>query len=483
MPMSISLNRVFAVYVFLLSFFFASRPISDPDFWFHLRIGQFIVQHVQVPRVEIFSCTNLGQPYVAHGWLSGVIFYLIYSHFGQNLLIFIFAVLTALAFWIIFKRSSEHIFTRGMAVLLGVWTVLPNIGVRPRVFTLLLATCYFQILSRYLTESDSKRLWWLVPLMVLWVNLHGAFLIGLVFIGLTIAGVILDTWIGRQTAAVVWIRVKPLLMVLVVCALAALINPYGTRIYSQVLSVLTSPIYQYVGADWLAPDFHESELRPLIALILLTTAVLVLSPKRVRPSQLLFFLATLYMTFKMQRNAIVFAVIATSLLADYSGALWESLFSRAPRKSTSVSNGLRPPVLNLLLLLPLLLFVIKVVKVVYVPPTQQMAVVPLNAVQYLKDNGIQGCTFTEPNIWADYLIWATPANPVYIDGRDVYPTQFVKEYVEIIQGQRDWRIPFDQYGVKNAILNHSSILAGQLRNSAEWQQIYQDEYSLVFTRR
>jgi hypothetical protein len=116
-PMSISLNRVFAVYVFLLSFFFASRPISDPDFWFHLRIGQFIVQHVQVPRVEIFSCTNLGQPYVAHGWLSGVIFYLIYSHFGQNLLIFIFAVLTALAFWIIFKRSSEHIFTRGMAVL------------------------------------------------------------------------------------------------------------------------------------------------------------------------------------------------------------------------------------------------------------------------------------------------------------------------------------------------------------------------------
>src|ERR1051325_5067668 len=147
--MNISLNRVFAVYVFLLSFFFASRPISDPDFW-----------------------------------LSGVIFYLVYSRFGQNLLIFIFAALTALAFWIIFKRSSEHIFTRGISVLLGVWTVLPNIGVRPRVFTLLLVTCYFQILSRYLTNSDGKRLWWLVALMVLWVNLHGAVLIGFTFIAL-----------------------------------------------------------------------------------------------------------------------------------------------------------------------------------------------------------------------------------------------------------------------------------------------------------
>jgi len=319
--------------------------------------------------------------------------------------------------------------------------------------------------------------------MVLWVNLHGAFLIGLTLIGLTVAGIATDAWLGREPIRVVWKRIKPLLMILAACALAALINPYGTKIYSHIFGVLSSPIYQYLGVDWLSPDFHQSELLPLIVLILLTTAVLVLSPKRVRPSQLLFFLATLYMAFKMQRNAMIFAVVATSLLADYSGALWDSLFTQGARKTTSFSTGLRPPILNLLLLLPLLLFVGKVKEVVYVPPTQQMAVVPLNAVQYLKDKGIQGCTFTEPNIWGDYLIWATPANPVYIDGRDVYPTQFVKEYVEIIQGQRDWRGPFDQYGVKNVIINHSSILVGQLRNSAEWQQIYQDEYSLVFTRR
>ena len=479
--MSISLNRVFAIYVFLLSFFFASRPISDPDFWFHLKIGQFIVQNLQVPRVEIFSCTNLGQPYIAHGWLSGVVFYLIYSRFGQNLLIFIFAVLTALAFWIIFRRSSEHIFTRGMAVLLGVWTVLPNIGVRPRVFTLVLATCYFQILTRYSRDADSKRLWWLVPLMVLWVNLHGAFLIGLTLIGLAITGVAVDAWIGRQAVGT-WVRVKPLLVVLVACTLAALINPYGTKIYSHIFGVLSSPIYQYVGADWLSPDFHQSEQRPLIALTLLTTAVLVLSPKRVKPSELLFFLATLYMTLRMQRNALIFAVVATSLLADYSGALWDSLFAKDPSKSTSLSTGPRPSILNLLLLLPLIIFVVQVKRVVYVPPTQQMAVVPFSAVQYLKDNGLKGCTFTEPNIWSDYLIWATPENPVYIDGRDVYPTQFVKEYVELMQGQRDWRASFDRYGVKNAILTPSSVLAQQLRNSADWKQVYQDDYSLVFTR-
>src|SRR5215813_14411578 len=108
--MSIPLKRVFVVYVLALSFFFASRPISDPDLWFHLNSGKYIAQNGAVPRVDASSCTNFGQPYVAHGWLSDIFFYVVYSRFGANPLVFLFAVLTTLAFWIIFRRSDEHIF-------------------------------------------------------------------------------------------------------------------------------------------------------------------------------------------------------------------------------------------------------------------------------------------------------------------------------------------------------------------------------------
>jgi hypothetical protein len=77
--MSITLKKIFAVYVFALSFLFASRPISDPDLWFHLAAGKFIVLNHGVPHIDTLSCTNPGQTYIAHGWLSDILLYLIYS--------------------------------------------------------------------------------------------------------------------------------------------------------------------------------------------------------------------------------------------------------------------------------------------------------------------------------------------------------------------------------------------------------------------
>jgi hypothetical protein len=327
------------------------------------------------------------------------------------------------------------------------------------VFTLLIFAVYFVILTEYLRQARPKYLWWLVPLMVLWVNLHGGFLLGLTMIALAIVGSFLDSHFAQESSDEAPSRIGPLALTLIACALAALLNPYGVKIYSHILGVLSAPEFQEVIVDWLPPDFHQSEQLPLIILILLTVSVMALSPKRVRPSELLFFLATLYMTLKMQRNAMIFAIVASSLLADYGGSLWNVVFHPANERAPLSRTAFRPAVLNVLLLLPLLLFGVKLKNLVYRPPTQQMAAVPLNATQYLKDKGLTGCTFTDPNVWGAYLIWAAPENPVYNRWRDMYPTAFVKEYVQIIRGRKDWRGPFQQYGVKNAVLSRSSILA------------------------
>jgi hypothetical protein len=121
--------------------------------------------------------------------------------------------------------------------------------------------------------------------------------------------------------------------------------------------------------------------------------------------------------------------------------------------------------------------------VIYAPPEQRRVGVPLNAVKYLKDNAITGHTFTDPNIWGGYLIWETPSNPVYIDGRiDMYGDEFVREYLEIVSGLRRWQEPFDKYGVQIAILNRTSVLKLQLEQSPQWQEVYGDEMAVVFTR-
>lgn len=485
--MNPTLRRTFEVYVFVFAFLFASRPLSDGDFWWHLKTGEYIVKNLSIPRVDFYSFTVPGKHWVAHEWLSEVIFYFIYTRAGFNALIFVFTMLTVLAFWIVFRRTQAHPFVKAVAVLLSVWSILPTAGVRPRAFTLLFAAIYLFVLHRFVRERETRAVWWLVPLMIVWVNLHAGYLIGLVLIGLVIVGVVLDAWFAGETLASHWPQLKTLALVFVACLLVVNLNPQGPRIFIFPFEFFLSPVQQDQITDWLSPDFHEKGLFPLLLLILLTIAALALSPKRVKPSELLLYLATLYMTLKSNRHMAIFALIAGPMLAGYSQHWLDATpFARlfGPSQAQSRSTGGRQIIFNVILLVPLIACFIKLKSVIYSPPAQERVGVPLNAVRYLKDNGITGNTFTDPNIWGGYLIWETPANPVYIDGRiDMYGDEFMREYLGMIRGLTRWQEPFDKYGVQVAIVSPTSVLRLQLEQSPSWQQVYRDEMAVVFTRR
>src|ERR1051326_4392444 len=190
--MSTSLLKLIQIYIFLYLFLFASRPINDSDFWFHLKTGQYVFSTHSIPRTELFSFTYRGIPWVAHGWLSGVFFYAVWTTVGPKLLTFIFALLAALAFWITFKRAKSHPLFAAVAVLIGIWTAMPNLGVRPRVFSMLFVSIFLAVLDRFARGIKEHWVWLLVPIMVLWANLHGGFLLGLALIALTEVGMVFD---------------------------------------------------------------------------------------------------------------------------------------------------------------------------------------------------------------------------------------------------------------------------------------------------
>lgn len=484
--MNTALKRTFEVYVFVFAFLLASRPLSDGDFWWHLKTGEYIVHNFSIPRLDFYSFTNPGKYWVAHEWLSEVIFYLVYSRLGFNTLIFIFTVLTVLAFWVVFRRTQTHPFVKGIAVLLSVWSILPTIGVRPRAFTLLFAAIYLALLRQFVSDKQTKAIWWLVPTMIVWVNLHAGYLIGLVLIGVTIVGVVLDAWFEGQTFGSQWPRLKTLALVFIVCLIAVNLNPQGPRIFLFPFEFFFSPVQQDQITDWLSPDFHQPELLPLLLLMLLTTAALALSPKRVRPSELLLFISTLYATLKSNRHMAIFALVAGPMLADYLQYWLETTpFGRTFGQSQPSSGSTRRQLIfNLILLVPLVACLIKLKSVIYSPPTQERVGVPLNAVAFVKQNNITGNTFTDPNIWGGYLIWETPSNPVYIDGRiDMYGDEFVRDYVEMIRGFTRWQDPFDKYGVQVAIISPRSVLRLQLEQAPQWQKVYGDEMAVVFQRK
>jgi hypothetical protein len=350
---------------------------------------------------------------------------------------------------------------------------------------LLLSSVYLALLGRYVRRGEGREIWWLVPLMVIWVNLHGGFLMGLVLIGLTIVGIPLDAWSNREKFNSSVPRLKTLFLVLLACMAAACLNPQGIWIYKFPFEIFLSPIQQQTVNDWLSPNFHQSEAVPLFLLILGTIAALALSPKRPKMSELLLFLATLYMTLKSQRHVAILALVAVPLMSDYlqnwitarsDGKLFGPVASTGPTRKATI--------LTVLFLLPLVLFLWKLKTTVFESPAQVAIDAPVKAVEYLQQNGIVGKTLTDPNIWGGYLIWKMPSNPVYIDGRiDMYGDEFVKEYLYITLGYIDWREPLDRYGVQIAIVAPKSVLATGMRMAPNWQQVYEDELAVVFTRR
>ena len=480
------LVKIFHISVFGYAVFFASRPMSDPDYWFYLKTGEYILQTGAIPTTELWSFTFPGNPYIAHGWFSGVLFYVLFQWVGLKFQIFLFALLTAIAFWIAFKRANAHPFVAGTAMLVAVWAAIPNLGVRPRVFTILLTSIFLAVLGRLARGVTDRWIWVLIPLMTFWVNIHGGFFIGLMLIGLTAVGLVIDYWTGVvDEPETLRSRLRLLAIVFVGCVLAGLLNPYGIKPYTAPITLMRSSIWQDLIVDWMSPDFHRGSTRPLLILILGTVGVLALSPKRPKPSEVLLFLTTLYSTLKIQRNAVVLLLVSAPLFSNYFQIWLDSTRFGKPLAlgREGESDRRLALLLTIALVAPLFAFAYKVKVTVYSTPTQKSLGVPVKAVEYLNQNGIGGNTFTQPNVWGGYLIWAAPNNRVYIDGRDAYPDTFVKNFVDIIAGRVDWRGPFKERGVQLVLIEPKAFLARQLAESSEWEKIYEDEVSLVFKRR
>ena len=115
-------------------------------------------------------------------------------------------------------------------MLLGALAAAPTWGVRPQVFSFLFASVFLSLLEDFQTDVKKRSIWWLVPLMALWVNVHAGFAVGIALILLVIIGMALPALGRRESFAALWRRLRSLCLVLVGCLGAVLLNPNGARI-------------------------------------------------------------------------------------------------------------------------------------------------------------------------------------------------------------------------------------------------------------
>ena len=473
---------------FILIFMAASRTISDPDFWWHLKTGQYIAETRSIPHTDLFSSFHLGKEWVAHEWLSEMFIYLVYNALGLGGLIVIFSLIITGAFVVVFRRYKQevgHPYVACTALLLGAFATMPTWGVRPQMFSLLLASIYLAILDDFSRDGSKRTIYWLIPLMVLWANLHAGFAMGLALILLTILGLTLERWLSPGESSTGFRQVRTLFLVWLLCVGAVIVNPNGARLYSYPFETLRSPAMMKYISEWWSPNFQQPMFMPLAVLIFATGAALALGRKQVRLKELLLLSATGIAALRSGRNVPFFGIVAIPLLAAHSWSWistqrWGHWFTRPEEE---VKQG--AILLNLLLfvLVPLGLAATRVSRSVSDQVTFNSQSLPAAATDFVRSNKLPQPIYNEYG-WGGYLIWRlSPEYQVYIDGRaDVYGDAFLEEFLMVHSGEPRWHEPLDRYGIQTVMIKPDAALASLLKLEPGWQNVFEDSQATIFTR-
>lgn len=237
----------------------AFRPIRNADVWMHLRVAEDIVASGEIPNVDQYSAVAAGRTHLSHEWLSALIFLGLYKLGGGEALsvfrAFMMLAMLLLLWFSLEKRARSFILTAPLLALTA-YIILERVFVRPHIFTLLFLCIWIFCLEHWRRERQLRYLIILVPLQVLWANLHGGYMIALV-LGAMMTGsaallALFPSWSKVESYG--WPDVAKLAALTVACLVASLINPHGVRLveFSLTMGLASDYIKQFVY-EWGSP--------------------------------------------------------------------------------------------------------------------------------------------------------------------------------------------------------------------------------------
>ena len=332
-------RRALLVAVVILSAVVGLDALSDPDVWWHMVLGNWILAHGQIPHTEMLSYTASGAKLAPHEWLAGVLFAWLYSTGG----LFLVALGMGVVSWLGLIAVAIHGRLRGagpvtiaVGLALGAKAAQPVLGIRPQVFTFAFLAITLLLVERHMRRGG-RAIWGLPLLFMLWANLHGGFVAGVAFMAMT-AAVAVVAWRFRLPNHAPISRAISLGSVAIVCALASFINPHGVFSYRFALREATSEGAKGI-IEWQPPNFTDPGLWCLLALIVLFVVLgaYTLRRRRLASRDAILGIVACGSALLAVRNTSVAVAVVTPIVMGWTADALKSRRMRpvTPRRATA----------------------------------------------------------------------------------------------------------------------------------------------------
>jgi hypothetical protein len=486
----------------LLTIFARSRLFRDPGTFWHTVVGERILSTGKLIYTDPFSFTHGGEHWIAQNWLGECIMALIHRVAGFDSLLL--ASVTLLAFF--YAWMAHRLLCAGLHPLLALFIISlamaassHNFHVRPHLATMVFLGLTLAMLADFETALISLRtLFWLVPLYVLWANIHGGFLGGIATLLLVIGGWILMWLLGRKSPLSGIRQALVLVALVILCGLTAFVNPYGVELPKAWYSIVSSPLLPKIIIEHAPLASSKSIMVAVLPAVLVYIMALAgVLPRRPRVTWLVP-LVWLCLGWARARNAPLFTVAFAIVMADMlPNVRWFQWFSRKGSEICKLRDHHESAGTT-----RVTQFIIPVT-VIALTITLQAAGIrvpvfgsgwakldpghwPVGLVGELKTISSQkpaGTKIFNSMLYGGFLIYYTPRLRVFIDDRcELYGDEGLSAYMQVQETPDLINRLAQELGFEFALVENSSPLDQYLSRSGNWSILKRSECATLFRR-
>jgi len=449
----------------------------DPDFWWHLKVGERILVTHRWPVTDPYSFSAAGQPWIASEWLGDVLFAgveRVAEFRGLEALLIVLSAAVLLGLYALATMRSGNAKASFVTSALLLVLALPVLSMRPQMLGYLFLILTLIALTRF-RQGHRGSLWFLPLLFLLWINTHGSWVLGL--------GTIFVYWVSglkemhfgsvelhKWTAA----DRQRLSFVFLLCLAVLPLTPYGTRLATYPFQYASLPINIQSIHEWQPMPFNLPGGEFFLAVILLSFTAQLLFELTWRLEELALFFFGAFMAFLHVRFILLFVPFYAPLGATVL-ARWVPGYER--KKDLYFVNAF--------LMLSMVSAMVK-----YFPSQAAIEQTinsrsPAGAVEFLRLHPLSGPMFNSYG-FGGYLVWAQgPEMKVFIDGRgDLYEnTGVLADYLHVNLLKPGALEVLSHYGIQTCLLERNEPFANTLAVLPEWEDVYHDELSVLYVQR
>jgi hypothetical protein len=477
------------VFLSIVVVFFS--PNDDPDFWWHVATGRWILEHHGLPAHDLYTFTVAPHRWTDHEYLTEVLLWSLYRAGGLALVSAALAALTWLGFLLLFRAGGglrRPYVVSGLAIALGAVAGAPIFGPRAQMITFFFSCVEVLMLRSYLRGS-SRAINFFPLVMVAWANLHGGWAIAFVFLGVALIAEAIR-WMAEGRGVEPARHLRHLGLVALGTAAAVALTPHGLSLYLYPLQTQASAAQQRLITEWFSPDFHQVFLRPFEAMVFLVVLALVVRGRsgRLWIHDALLVIATLALALQSIRHVALFVAATTPILIECGSESWRHVARRIPWHARATRPSRLIPWVTAVALAVIAFAVgVRVQSESARQPQALKQAFPIAAGDWLAAHPGTGTRMYNLYAWGGYLayrFYPDPNRRVFIFGEAaLMGDELLDEYADVETLTARAPAVLDRYGVDYVVFPSGSSLALYLEQNPGWSEAYTDGQAAIFVRK